>query len=124
MPGMRDQRTMTGRHRPRTIQGVRRMWDTTATTLSLTLHPGPHPLHAYVNWGRWVADCPTCWAGIACWPDNPDAACFGCGTVWPITYPTDHAEIAAALEPRPEPNRNWTPGETLPMLVAETMERV
>ena len=76
---------------------------------------------AYVNHGRWVADCPT--------TDCPEAHlaqpgdkfdCVNCGTVGRVEFPDNHTDIDEVLERRPVPQtRNWTPGESLEELVEE-----
>lgn len=87
----------------------------------------PAPAVAYVNHGRWVADCPTAGCGGAMLVLNGGE--FLCGTCFnaeiggeyrPIVWPDDAAEIEALLVVRPLPvNMNWRPGETLAMLAAE-----
>jgi hypothetical protein len=77
---------------------------------------------AFVNWGRWVADCPD--------PDCSNAeeltaaaavmVCGFCSRSWPIVWPVDVALIDAALSVRPVPStRNWVPGETVTDLLDE-----
>jgi hypothetical protein len=71
---------------------------------------------AYVNWGRWVADCPR-WPGCsnaAELEEGQEAAhCeppAGCGAAYRVIWPADAAQIWAALEQRPSPQtRNWYP---------------
>lgn len=66
---------------------------------------------AYVNQGRWVADCPECNGGIACWPEHDHGACLDCGRVYKVTFPTaaSIAKAEKALSRRPPANRNWRP---------------
>ena len=79
-------------------------------------------LVAYVNRGRWVADCEAdrCDAGIAVSPNWKTAACFGCGARYKkVKWPRDRKKAELVLEKRPVMNsRNWR-GETLAVLRAE-----
>ena len=92
---------------------------------------------AYMNHGRWVADCPrTC--GYA-WDlkDNEFLVhCGECGNVCPVDWPDNAQEIWDELQKRPLPRtRNWFPeshelairsgsphGQTVHELRIETME--
>jgi hypothetical protein len=91
------------------------------------------PLTAYVNHGRWVADC-ACGGGVACDPAMSVAVCFGhrdpddpTGAIsvvlhTRIVWPAARAAIESALHGRPmNRNRNWTPKETAADLVRETL---
>lgn len=81
---------------------------------------------AYVNHGRWVADCPECGGGILVRivpSERVDrTTCRDCGSEVGIVRPDD--EVVAAGEDvlsrrRPE-NRNWDPSrETVADLKAE-----
>lgn len=70
---------------------------------------------AYVNHGRWVADCPRkfCGNAFALEPRQPLYQCMGqggCGMVAMLTWPADAQEIWDALQKRPVPTtRNWYP---------------
>ncbi len=80
-------------------------------------------LKAYVNHGRWVADC-ACGGGVACGPDSPDAVCYDCRSVWLITFPTvDRITNATALlaQRTAARQRHWRPdqGETITDLRAQ-----
>lgn len=92
---------------------------------------------AYVNHGRWVADCPhpDChsaehyqdpyngkYGGL-----RPNAfhctAPGGCGLSYPVVWPPNIAEIERWLVMRPiMTTRNWLPGETIADLVLENAE--
>lgn len=82
---------------------------------------------AYVNHGRWVADCPTAGCGGAMLVLKGGE--FLCGTCFnaeiggeyrPIVWPDDAGEIESLLVVRPLPvHMNWRPGETLADLAAE-----
>lgn len=78
----------------------------------LDLVDDDRPLVAYVNHGRWVADCPECGGGIGAWVEMADAACLDCAHVYRITFPTVKRRKAgeALLDVRREPkHRNWRP---------------
>ncbi len=101
---------------------------------------------AYVNHGRWLADCPECRTGLSLprgefvspalmvrvggpviqvkpkWVlSESNAACPICDLPVKVMWPKDADLIDAALEPRPRlVNRNWRPGETVDSLLAET----
>lgn len=91
---------------------------------------------AYVNWGRWVADCPGgCGSAERLDPGQDSVACSHCGHLAPVVWPDDAAGIWQALAMRALPNRrNWYPGghpvallagvphgQTIADLMAETM---
>jgi len=74
------------------------------------------PLAAYVNHGRWVADCPLCGAGIAVAVDGAVGCCLECGIEYEIQVPPDSVieEATPILLARPTrgPHRiraNWYP---------------
>lgn len=78
---------------------------------ALTPIPGEVTVAAYVNHGRWVADCPACNGGIACWPDNPVCMCLDCGRTFTAAFPSkaDVKKAVALLSERPTTARNWMP---------------
>jgi len=76
---------------------------------------------AYVNHGRWVADCPTCASGLAVDPDAPEAPCLSCGSIHRVRAPRVYKAIERALLVRPVHNRNWLPGETVADIRTENM---
>lgn len=83
-------------------------------------------VHARVNHGRWVVDCPWCaGAQVASRTDRRFlcADCFNStvqGRMVPVDWPAEHAEIEAELGRRPHAeNQNWLPGETVGDLRAE-----
>jgi len=81
-------------------------------------------LVAYVNGGRWVANCPHCNSGIAVHPDWRYAACLDClHTYTAITFPSDLVAVEDALAVRPVNNQNCTPTETADQLVDENTRR-
>lgn len=64
---------------------------------------------AFVSENRWVADCPSCDAGMFCWSDNPECYCYRCGSVFLIEWPRDKQAGEQVLEERPPANRHWNP---------------
>ena len=78
-------------------------------------------LAAYVNEGRWVADCPNCGSGIALDRDWADGRCLGLayGFVYPITWPSNADAIESALIVRNRLNQSWVTTETVSDLHAE-----
>lgn len=96
---------------------------------------------AYVNFGRWVADCPRQYCGNAV-ALEPKQVTFHCGSVGgckllaEVVWPVDADEIWEALSMRPVPGtRNWAPaghrqaiacrvpdGQTVADLIAENYE--
>ncbi len=88
-------------------------------------------IHAYVNHGRWVADCPGCNVGLQL-PRGPRQVkagfvlvgnqCVACGTSVRIVWPDDADLIDGALNIRPLwVNRNWYPSESVADLLAENL---
>lgn len=75
--------------------------------------PSNRHLKAYVNEGRWVADCPRCNGGIAVWAGMPDAACYDCGRIFSdIKFPKDRDRVRAerVLSKRKSTRRmHWDP---------------
>lgn len=76
---------------------------------------------AYVNWGRWVADCPnpTCTNALELevgqqhwkceWVRDRHGNLDGCRTTAPIDWPADPAAVEQDLAARPEADRHWRP---------------
>lgn len=96
---------------------------------------------AYVNHGRWVADCPYQYCGnaVALEPKQTTFHCMGgCQLITELRWPPDAEDITEALAARPFPlTRNWAPaghrqaiatgfpdGQTVVDLVAETREHL
>lgn len=80
---------------------------------------------AYVNHGRWVADCAVCPSALAVKPGQTTFACQDqlCGAASELVWPADVAGIDALLAERPNPaNRNWHPWESAADLLAENIE--
>ena len=80
----------------------------------------PASLVAYLNHGRWVADC-ECRAGILVDRGGGLYGCRECRTFWLIEVPIDAAEIDRVVSMRPLRNRNWLPGETVGDLMVENV---
>ena len=76
---------------------------------------------AYVNHGRWVADCsvPHCPEAHQVKPGD-GFLCRNCGGEDIPVFPEFRSEIDQLLAMRPVPEtRNWWPGETVSDLIAE-----
>ncbi len=83
-------------------------------------HATGKTVNAYVSENRWVADCPGCNGGIACWSENPEGCCLTCGGVYKVAYPADHKAATKVLEQRPPAARHWNPAkETVAQLEQE-----
>ena len=95
-------------------------------------------VRAYVNHGRWVADCVRefCNNAMRLEPRQAAYRCSNCGLDAAIEWPADADEIWRVLERRPVPQtRNWFPaghdlavragcphGQTVADLLAENEE--
>lgn len=92
---------------------------------------------AYVNWGRWIAECPAeCGGALMLAPQQTLLSCEECGLFSQITWPADADGITDALAQRAVPRtRNWFPeghslalragcphGQSVAELRAETAE--
>jgi len=90
-------------------------------------------VEAYVNHGRWVADCPECNVGL----QLPRGAyqvkaefvmireeCVTCSAPTRVVWPDDPDSIDTALKDRPQINRNWYPHETVADLILENVSHV
>lgn len=77
---------------------------------------------ARLDWGRWLADCPspTCTNAMVLEPGQLEFRCWfrigsgpqqygGCGTVAPIEWPADKATIDAEMAGKAESEQNWRP---------------
>lgn len=66
---------------------------------------------AYVNFGRWIADCPTdCGSALQLQAQQGMFHCVECGHIAPVEWPEDADPITEELAKRPAPrNRNWFP---------------
>jgi len=80
-------------------------------------------LTAYVNEGRWVADCPHCFAGISIHPEWDFAACLECcRTYRSVTLPVTWPDIEAVLDVRPVRYQHWQTRESVEDLERENVE--
>ena len=89
-----------------------------------------HPVVAYVNDSRWVAQCECGSAQLVSKVDRR-FFCVEClnrkvGGAWvKVIWPKNPQEIEAVLEARPFPkNRNWMPGESVAQLQAENRDHL
>ena len=94
-----------------TLEGVRQHWHDFLARNGKQITPDPkgRPVRAYINDNRWVADCPSCGAGIICWPANPQGCCLLCGHLFTVEWPADRERAEQILEERPPANRHWKP---------------
>lgn len=87
-------------------------------------------IDAYINHGRWVADCPTpgCGAAYIVTPNDTSLLCGNCGTGWWfIRFPRDRSELEQLLLKRipgvgRAPTRNWLPNQTVDDIRDENTE--
>lgn len=99
----------------------------------MTVKPGfapPPAVVAYVNYGKWVADCPDCRGAELVDPEEPIFFCLGCfnreaeNRFRRVIFPPAkfRNEIENALLDRPAlENRNWYPSESVAELIAENV---
>jgi hypothetical protein len=119
-----DQRLMSGGFARATPAAVRAYWDDFQSqpgfmgfrhrNFEQGLIETGETVAAFINESRWVATCPGCGDGIACWPENPDCCCLGCGRTYTAAFPpaNERAQAERILLARPEEaTRNWIPGE-------------
>lgn len=133
MEALLDQRHMTG---PTILQSqaeIRAFWERKAAEEGFRMRQirgddsrdfrrSDEVLTAYVNDGRWVADCRVCNGGVAAGPRFEEGICLGCGTIYPLKHPPPaDVELAEAiLAVRPPSRRGWRPSiETVDHLAAE-----
>ncbi len=93
-------------------RGIARIWTPAA------------PVTAYVNHGRWIADCGMCRTPMFVRPEWPLACCPQCGARYAaVAFPPDIAALTTLLCRRPDPeNQNWQPPETVDDLRRENEE--
>lgn len=103
--------------------------------MEAVLMPKQPTTHAYLNHGRWVADCP---GGCNCALRLEPGSDYDCSPIHAksptgscclamksaVIWPDNIAEIEAAVRQRPARNQNWQPGETIALLEAENAEHV
>lgn len=89
-------------------------------------------INAYVNWGRWVADCLNC-NGAALVKPGVEMVCGGlienladpmsptpCQATFQVLFPSNVKDIERLLAPRPPANQNWK-NEDLADLLGENI---
>lgn len=71
----------------------------------------PAQARAYVNYGRWIADCPAgCGSALALSERQATFHCVECQTVASVDWPKNSTEIWEALQERPARRyQNWFP---------------
>lgn len=76
---------------------------------------------AHVNHGRWMTTCPRCDGTPMAWPENPQAICAECGTLFRVEFPpaATRQAVERLLLRRAKENRNWLPTESVDDLRAE-----
>lgn len=93
----------------------------------VTLKENAGEVEAYVNGGRWVANCPNCNGGIACDPDISEGCCTDCGFVYTVAFPhpnTVRGAETVLLKREDLQNMNWLPHkEEISDLKAENASR-
>lgn len=99
----------------------RRRVEATIAAAGHDRHP-VEPVLAYVNHGRWVADC-VCGGAELVAADHP-FLCGSCGGEGPVVFPAGDvlAQVEELLAVRPTLNRNWRPHETFNDLLAENID--
>lgn len=66
-----------------------------------------HRIHAQINHGRWVADCP-CGSAQIVTPTDPRMACTECGFGWAkLVFPGNPDAVEAAVANLLPHERNW-----------------
>jgi hypothetical protein len=100
---------------------TQKLVEDTLAQLGLTPYDGTDRL-AYVNHGRWVADC-ACNGGELVAPGER-MLCGSCGAWNTVTFPgpKTRTNIEAALQLRPPFHQNWYPDETVDELTAQNIE--
>ncbi len=77
-------------------------------------------MQAYVNHGRWVADCTNCNGGILATADH--VICPDCAFEFDLVFSNDREEGERVLSYRSLVNQNWRPDtETVEDLKAENV---
>lgn len=71
----------------------------------------PATARAYINHGRWIADCPVeCGGALRLEPHQSVYHCPECRQITEVEWPADADEIMETLEKRIIPRtRNWFP---------------
>ncbi len=83
----------------------------------------PEPTKAYVNHGRWVADCAWCKTGMLTRPEWGVAYCGECGARYHkdhVAFPEEHEALETALLSRlRREQQNWDDRQTVEELERE-----
>lgn len=79
-------------------------------------------MFAELNHGRWIVCCPEDGCTNAELATTDRFLCSVCGERGRIVWPVERGEIERLTLVRPVKNRNWTPGESVALLVAENLE--
>lgn len=126
--------------RPATVEAWREQARTRAHAVGRELVADDRTLIAYVNWGRWIADCPHCLSGVMLDPSWSEANCFGDGCyhvyaafLWPPE--AERFGIEGALVVRQQHHQHWgnergisrdpaAPVESIEDLWRENVERL
>jgi len=95
--------------KPKTPQGQRVYWTEFLERNGRHVTPDHRTVDAYVSDNRWLADCPSCGAGIHAWSENPECCCLLCGHLFAVRWPADKSEAEQVLEERPPSARHWQP---------------
>jgi hypothetical protein len=83
---------------------------------------------AFLDWDRWVADCPSpsCTNALEVAPEQDGFRCGywvgpgpndrvpGCGITAPLDWPDDPAAVKARFASLPDPQRHWHPRDDEP----------
>ena len=96
-----------------------RLTDGGRRILPFVVHDGG-TIDAYVNRGRWVADCACNGAELVA--PGQEMLCGSCGARNTVKFPGTRNELEAALLQREPFNQNWHPDETVDELVAQNIE--
>jgi hypothetical protein len=89
-------------------------------------HVHPEPVHAFVNAGRWLVQCPRCNGAQFAFQNDPWFLCTDCpdGHVWrTVVWPKERRNLEAELLVRPDrETRSWRLGESIADLVKQNAE--
>lgn len=131
-----ERRDMASAGQDRTVEAVARRHAKSWRIRSLDWTPAGAPVAAIINAGRWQGLCPDCGGGEYLNVDEPLFWCCSCANVAnghrprPVLFPDTAAReaIEAVLLERKGPvlpggqsARNWEPGETVDLLVADNI---
>jgi len=67
-----------------------------------------HPVHARLDHGRWLVQCPACASAQHAAVSDPRFYCVGCGNRgtgrwWPVVWPADRAAVETQAQARSGP---------------------